>query len=130
LSAMAFSQSGLGAVHGLAHPAGALLGIPHGVICAILLSPVLEWNLPECRTDYDELAKACGLGNADEFILGVRNLCSKLKIPSDLSAYGLKPEHFPFIIKNCRSRSMECNPRQMSDSDIEKLLNSLVACRT
>ena len=126
LSAMAFSQSGLGAVHGLAHPAGALLGIPHGVICAILLSPVLEWNLPECRADYDELAKACGLGNADEFIIGVRNLCSKLKIPQDLSAYGLKPEHFPFIIKNCRSRSMECNPRQMTDADICKLLDSLV----
>jgi alcohol dehydrogenase class IV len=125
LSAMAFSQSGLGAVHGLAHPAGSLLGIPHGVICAILLSPVLEWNLPECRTDYDELAKACGLGNADKFIIGVRKLCSKLKIPSDLSAYGLKSEHFPFIIKNCRSRSMECNPRQMSDADILKLLESL-----
>ena len=125
LSAMAFSQSGLGAVHGLAHPAGSLLRIPHGVICAILLSPILEWNLPECRTDYDELAKACGLGNADKFIAGVRKLCSKLKIPSDLSAYGLKSEHFPFIIKNCRSRSMECNPRQMTDTDIEKLLNSL-----
>jgi alcohol dehydrogenase class IV len=126
LSAMAFSQSGLGAVHGLAHPAGSLLGIPHGVICAILLSPVLEWNLKECRADYDELAKNCGLGNADEFINGIRRLCSKLKIPSDLSRYGLKPEHFPFIAKNCRSRSMECNPRQMSDADICKLLESLV----
>lgn len=125
LSAMAFSQSGLGAVHGLAHPAGALLGISHGVICAILLSPVLEWNLPECRTDYDELAKNCGLKDADEFILGIRNLCSKLKIPSDLAAYGLKPEHFPFITKNCRSRSMDCNPRQMSDADIVKFLESL-----
>ncbi len=125
LSGMAFSQSGLGAVHGLAHPAGALLGIPHGVICAILLSPVLEWNLPKCRTDYDELAKACGLNGADEFILEIRSLCSKLQIPSDLSGYGLKSEHFPFIIKNCRSRSMECNPRQMTDTDIEKLLESL-----
>ncbi len=125
LSAMAFSQSGLGAVHGLAHPAGAFLGIPHGVICAILLSPVLEWNLPECRADYDELARTCGLRDADEFILGIRNLCSKLKIPADLSGYGLKSEHFPFIIKNCRSRSMECNPRQMTDADIVKLLDSL-----
>jgi alcohol dehydrogenase class IV len=125
LSAMAFSQSGLGAVHGLAHPAGALLGIPHGVICAILLSPVLEWNLPECRTDYDELAKACGLRNANEFIAETRELSSKLKIPPDLSGYGLKSGHFPFIMKNCRSRSMECNPRQMTDADISKLLESL-----
>jgi alcohol dehydrogenase class IV len=125
LSAMAFSQSGLGAVHGLAHPAGALLGIPHGVTCAILLSPVLEWNLPECRADYDELAKTCGLGSADEFITGIRNLCSKLEIPSDLSGYGLKSEHFPAIIKHCRSRSMECNPRPMTDTDIFKLLESL-----
>ena len=125
LSAMAFSQSGLGAVHCLAHPAGALLEIPHGVICAILLSTVLEWNLPECRADYGELAKNCGLETADEFILEIRKLCSKLKIPPDLSSYGLKPEHFPFIIKNCRSRSMECNPRQMADADIAKLLEFL-----
>jgi len=125
LSAMAFSQSGLGAVHGLAHPAGALLGIPHGVMCAILLPTVLEWNLPECRTDYDELADACGLDDADEFVNAVRHLCAKLKIPPNLSGHGLKPEQCSFIIKNCRSRSMECNPRQMTDEDILKLLESL-----
>ncbi|OGV40237.1 MAG: hypothetical protein A2X48_20455 [Lentisphaerae bacterium GWF2_49_21] len=126
LSAMAFSQSGLGAVHGIAHPAGALLGIPHGVICAILLGPVLEWNLPSCSAEYDELARACGLGDGGDFIIEIKRLCSSLKIPGDLSSYGLKEEHFPFIIANSRSRSMECNPRPMSDQEIGILLRKML----
>ncbi len=126
LSAMAFSQSGLGAVHGIAHPAGALLGIPHGVICAILLVPVLEWNMPSCSKEYDELALACGFKGSAEFLDGIMRLCSKLQIPRGLSGYGLKREHFSFIVANSRSRSMECNPRPMSDADIERLLEKLL----
>ena len=44
LSAMAFSNSGLGAVHGLAHPIGARFGVPHGLACAILLPHVIGFN--------------------------------------------------------------------------------------
>jgi len=127
LSAMAFSQSGLGAVHGLAHPTGALLGIPHGVVCAILLVPVLEWNMSVSGDDYGTLSSKCGLEGAAEFIRGVGALCSALNIPANLSSHGLKEEHFPFIVKNCRSRSMECNPRAMTDTDIRELLRRMLA---
>ncbi|HCE46112.1 MAG TPA: iron-containing alcohol dehydrogenase [Lentisphaeria bacterium] len=127
LSAMAFSQSGLGAVHGLAHPIGALLGIPHGVVCAILLVPVLEWNMPVSADDYSRLSSKCGLDGAADFIRGAGELCSSLNIPSGLSSFGLKEEHFPFIIKNCRSRSMDCNPREMPDSGIVKLLGQMLS---
>ncbi len=122
LSAMAFSQSGLGAVHGLAHPIGAHLGIPHGVICAMLLVPVLEWNVPVSEEDYKHLAIECGMKDATAFMDAVKVLCSRLGISSSLVPCGLKKEHFPFIIRNCRSRSMECNPRKMSDADIENFL--------
>ncbi len=127
MSAMAFSQSGLGAVHGLAHPIGSLLGIPHGVICAMLLVPVLEWNLPVSADDYGELARECGLAGSGEFISAVKSACERLKIPSDLRSIGLKEEHFPFITRNCRSRSMECNPRNMTDSEIDTFLRKLIA---
>jgi len=50
LSAMAFSNSGLGAVHGLSHPLGAHFGIPHGLACAVLLPLIMELNL-ETRKD-------------------------------------------------------------------------------
>ena len=40
--------------------------------------------------------------------------------------YGLKEEHFPFIIKNCRSASMKSNPREMSDEQVLELLKKLI----
>jgi len=134
LSAMAFSQSGLGAVHGLAHPIGSLLKVPHGVACSILLKPVMEWNARVCSDDYAKLAKACGLEEdeddnctlTDKLISGIGSLCEEMSIPESFVGFGLAEEHFSFIVKNCRSRSMECNPRPMSDEDILKFLEKLM----
>lgn len=125
ISAMAFSQSGLGAVHGLAHPIGSLLKIPHGITCAILLPHILKWNQPECETEYAELAKACNANSADEFMKNTSSLCSRLEIPEGFRNNGLEEKHFEFILKNCRSNSMKTNPRQMEDNDIISLLNKL-----
>lgn len=126
LAAMAFSHSGLGAVHGLAHPAGSLLKTPHGLTCAILLPHILEWNRPACESDYELLAAVCGEKAASRFPQIIAELCSKLGIPSDFKACGLKKSDFDFIIKNCRSGSMKSTPRAMSDSEISSFLANLV----
>lgn len=134
LSAMAFSQSGLGAAHGLAHPIGSLLKVPHGVACSILLKPVMEWNSAVCIADYAELATACGLGNPGDsneeltkkLVDAIGELCEEMAVPANFADYSLAREHFPFILKNCRSRSMECNPRPMSDEDVMNFLENLI----
>jgi alcohol dehydrogenase class IV len=126
ISAMAFSQSGLGAVHGLAHPIGSLLKLPHGQVCAILLPKVMRWNSPACKSKYAELAEAGGLKTADELISAVERLNAVLDIPSELASSGLTDMHFQFIVDNCRSRSMSGNPRPMSDDDVIKMLVSLI----
>ena len=46
VAGMAFSNVGLGAVHGMAHPMGAIFDIPHGVANAVLLPTVMEYNKP------------------------------------------------------------------------------------
>lgn len=126
LSAMSFSQSGLGAVHGLAHPIGSLLHVPHGITCAILLVPILKWNMPEASEEYAELAAACGFSrDAGAFTDAVEALCVRLDIPRGFREYGLNQEHFPFIIKNCRSNSMKGNPRFMNNDDVGELLLGL-----
>ncbi len=134
MSAMAFSQSGLGAVHGLAHPIGSLLNVSHGIACSILLKPVMEWNAPVCAADYAEIAKTClTSANPDDndetltekLISAISSLCDEMNIPKGFSGFGLKKEHFNFIVKNCRSNSMKCNPRPMTDEDVIRLLENL-----
>ena len=128
LSAMAFSQSGLGAVHGLAHPLGLMLKLPHGFTCAVLLPHVLEINRPVSEAALAELAAAAGIaGGADGYIRTVRALCLTLGIPETFAAAGLVPEQFPAILKNCRSNSMVANPRPLSDDEILTLLGELAA---
>lgn len=128
LSAMSFSQSGLGAAHGLAHPIGSLLSVPHGKACAILLPHILEFNLEVCRETLDRLALKSGIGNADSLIRKITKMMETMKIPSDFSGYGLDSVHFQFILENCKSRSMQTNPRKMSDEDILGLLQKLRCC--
>lgn len=128
LSAMAFSQSGLGAVHGLAHPLGLDLKLPHGFTCAVLLPHILEINRSVCEVALAELAAAAGVaGGADGYIRTVRMLCGKLGIPKTFAAAGLVSEQFPAILKNSRSNSMSANPRPLSDDEILALLGQLTA---
>ena len=127
LSAMAFSQTGLGAIHGLAHPIGSLLGVPHGKACAALIPAVVEWNLPLCEKQYGEIARRCGFGStAEDFLNICLALCKKTGVKAGFRDFGLNESHFEFIVKNCRSASMKLNPRPMSDDEVRNMLKGLV----
>ena len=127
MSAMAFSQTGLGAIHGLAHPIGSLLGVPHGKACAALIPAVVQWNLPLCEVQYGEIARKCGFGRtADDFLTVCLDLCKKTGVKAGFRDFGLNETHFDFIVKNCRSASMKLNPRPMSDDDVRNMLKGLV----
>ena len=130
LAGMAFAHAGLGAVHGLAHPVGSLLHVPHGVSCAILMLPVFQFNMNACGNLYCELAHAFlpkePRPDAALFIAAMRELSLGLGVPDHLRDYGLAEEHLPFIVANCRSNSMKNNPAPMSDEQVETLLRSLI----
>ena len=130
LAGMAFAHAGLGAVHGLAHPVGSLLHVPHGVSCAILMTPVFQFNMNACSRLYGELASVFAPRephpDAALFIESVRNLSHGLGVPDTLRDYGLAEEHFPFIVANCRSNSMKNNPAPMSDEQVVTLLRGLL----
>ena len=130
LAGMAFAHAGLGAVHGLAHPVGSLLHVPHGVSCAILMTPVFQFNMNACSRLFGELASAFAPRephpDAALFIESVRDLSHGLGVPDTLRDYGLAEEHFAFIVANCRSNSMKNNPAPMSDKQVVTLLRSLL----
>lgn len=125
ITGMAFANSGLGAVHGLAHPLGALLDTQHGYTCAIILPYILDFNAPQCAARLDELAQATGRESGAQFIAHIKALCHQLQIPSSFRGHGLTADHFPLIVERCRSNSMKCNPRPMADEDVLAVLELL-----
>ena len=126
LAGMAFSSSGLGAVHGIGHPLGSICSIPHGVCCALLLPIVLKWNYSVCTEKIDHIAAELGLADGTELIQNIIQLNSRLGIPVNARFSGLNTAQFDFIVKNSRSGSMKCNPRELSDEDISEILRELL----
>ena len=125
LTGIAFASSGLGAVHGLAHPLGSLLHIPHGKCCAILLPVVMEHNCREFPELFTQLAKGIGFSDRQAMFDKIRYLMKKFAIDTDFRAYGLNAGHYDFVVRNCRSGSMKCNPKEFTDEEVIKLLEEL-----
>lgn len=98
IAGMAFSNVGLGVVHGMAHPLGARFDIPHGVANALLLPIIMEFNAPAALEKYVEIAKAMNVyapGMSAEqaaaaAVKAVKELLVKVGIPQHLSELGIK----------------------------------------
>lgn len=98
IAGMAFSNVGLGVVHGMAHPMGAIFDIPHGVANALLLPTVMEFNMPAAIDKYVQIAKAMsvysvGMSNeeaAEAAVEAVRQLSIRVGIPQHLTDLGIK----------------------------------------
>ena len=125
LTGIAFASSGLGAVHGLAHPLGSLLHIPHGKCCAILLPVVMEHNCREFPELFTQLAQGLGFSDYQAMFDKIRYLMKKFAIDTDFRAYGINAGHYDFVVRNCRSGSMKCNPKEFTDEEVIKLLEEL-----
>ncbi len=125
LGAMAFAQSSLGSVHGIGHPLGSILHIPHGLCCAVLLLEVLKHNYRHDRTRLDSLAAKLGFSDGKSLLDELSSLRAALGLPENFRNWKLGREHYQFIIKNCRSGSMKTNPCDFSDSEVEDILEAL-----
>ena len=101
VTGMAFSNVGLGVVHGMAHPLSAFYDTPHGVANAVLLPYVMEFNAPYTGTKFREIARAMGVKNVDKMkqaeyreaaIKAVTKLKKDVGIPKTLKEIGVKKE--------------------------------------
>lgn len=135
IAGMGFSNVGLGIVHSMAHPLGALYDTPHGVANAIILPTVMEYNAEATGDKYKNIAKAMGVEGTDKMteaeyrkaaIDAVKKLSSDVGIPADLKDI-VKPEDVPFLAQSafddaCRPG----NPKDTSVEDITALYKSLL----
>ena len=100
IAGMAFSNVGLGVVHGMAHPMGAIFDIPHGVANALLLPTIMEFNMPAAVDKYVQIAKAMDVYSAgmskeeaaQAAVDAVRDLAIRVGIPQHLTELGIKEE--------------------------------------
>ncbi len=122
----AFVRSGLGAVHGIGHPAGSRGHVPHGVCCAILLPEILRWNLPAARDTLSETARHLGFESPEKFISAIEQLRERCSLPGSFRSFGLGAADIPFIVAHCRSGSMKSNPRDLTDAEVAQILKKLI----
>lgn len=101
VTGMAFSNVGLGVVHGMAHPLSAFYDTPHGVANAVLLPYVMAFNAPYTGEKFREIARAMGVKGVDEMseeeyrkaaIDAVKQLSMDVGIPQTLKEIGVKEE--------------------------------------
>lgn len=135
IAGMGFSNVGLGIVHSMAHPLGAVYDTPHGVANAIILPTVMEYNAPATGEKYRDIAKAMGVKGVDEMTLdearkaavdAVKQLSQDVGIPKDLKDI-VKPEDVDFLAQSAYDDACRPgNPRDTSVEEIKQLYLSLM----
>lgn len=108
VAGMGFSNVGLGIVHSMAHPLGAVFDVPHGVANALLLPIVMEFNMSACIEKYGDIARAMGVDTigmtkeaaARAAVEAVRKLSKDISIPQTLREISIKREDLPRLAKD------------------------------
>jgi len=124
--AMAF-QKGLGAVHALSHPLGALPGLKlhHGTLNAVLLPAVLRFNAAAVGDKMQRLAAAMGLPRGSDVAQAIADLNRRLRLPPGLQAMGVPEAALPGIAEAApKDHCHGTNPRQASVADYLGILRT------
>ncbi len=137
ISGIVLAQAGLGAVHGLASPLGALFPVPHGVVCGTLVAEATAINLQALRertpdsvalakyaragrkvTQRQDLDDDAALAGLVEHLRAWTECCA---LPR-LGTFGLGPEQVATVVAQCRGGSMATNPIELTDAELGELL--------
>jgi lactaldehyde reductase len=135
VAGMGFSNVGLGIVHSMAHPLGALYDTPHGIANAIILPTVMEYNAPVTGEKYKYIAIAMGVKGVENMtqeeyrqaaIDAVKQLSTDVGIPTTLKGI-VKEEDIAFLAESAYNDACRPgNPRDTSVEEITALYKSLL----
>ena len=135
IAGMGFSNVGLGIVHSMAHPLGALYDTPHGVANAIILPTVMEYNAEYTGEKYKYIAKAFGVENVDAMtqeeyrkaaVEAVKKLSQDVGIPQNLKEI-VKEKDLDFLATSAfNDVCTGGNPKYTSVEEIKELYKSLI----
>jgi alcohol dehydrogenase class IV len=117
--AMAF-QKGLGAVHAMSHPLGALphLKLHHGTLNAVVMPAVLRFNAGHVGDKMARLAAVLGLADGAEVIPALAALNRRLAIPAGLAEMGVEEAWLPDLAEQAvADHCTATNPRPAGAED-------------
>jgi 4-hydroxybutyrate dehydrogenase len=120
-------QKGLGAVHAMAHPLGALDDLPlhHGTLNAVLLPAVLRFNEPAALDKYDRLRRVIGTDPDADLAGWIADLSARLGLPANLAAMGVPREVLSHIAEHAEhDPATETNARRATRADYERMLHA------
>ncbi|MFV0472968.1 MAG: iron-containing alcohol dehydrogenase [Pikeienuella sp.] len=125
MGAIAF-QRGLGAVHALSHPIGALHHCHHGMTNGVLMPFVFDWNRPEIEGRIERLARHLEIeGGFDGFRAWLVGLSADLNVPASLAGLGVKREDFRKIAEmSVLDPTAAANPRKFTLEGAMEILNA------
>lgn len=136
MAGVAFSQTGLGMVHGFAHPVGARHGIAHGQANAVILPYVMAALARDAAPRMRDLAAAMGVcppdadprSGAASLVQAIVDLKKGLGVPEGLSGVGISASDGPTLLTDAIGyRSRPRSPRAFSDAELGRLLDSAIA---
>lgn len=137
LSGITLAQVGLGSVHGLASPLGAMFPIPHGMVCGTLVAAATAVNIRVLRAREPENVALNKYAQVGRLLVGKPLLSREeaweqlvsilgdwtqwMQLPR-LHAYGIQQSDLPTVVANCRGSSMKTNPIVLTDAEIHQVL--------
>ena len=130
IAGMGFSNVGLGLVHAMAHPLGALYDTPHGIANAVILPYVIEYNSNVCYDKLKEIAKAMNLevdnlSNeevASNIVNSIKEMNKKLGIPSSLKELNVSLKDIDWLANAAYNDiCLGGNSKEASVEDIKKI---------
>lgn len=125
MGATAF-QKGLGAIHALSHPIGAVFNTHHGTTNAVVMQPVLDFNRSAVEERLTQAANYLGIeGGYEGFHARVGELNSLFSIPANLTALGVNnPDLDALTIAALADPSVGGNPVAMTKENTRALLEA------
>ncbi len=136
MAGMAFVNASVAAIHGLAYPLGARFHIPHGHANALVMAPMLRFNLPAAQQHYAELAAhllpeavfADEASAALAFVQAIEALVRDSGLETRLSRLGIDEASLPAMAADVVSglqRLIDSNPRDMNEAQVEGIYRGI-----
>jgi alcohol dehydrogenase class IV len=121
-------QKGLGAVHALSHPVGAMYNTHHGTTNAIFIPPVLAFNRPAIEERIERAADYLGIdGGFDGFVRFVEALNASLGIPPRLRELGVDTVQMDELVRQALADpSTGGNPVEMDAGNTRALFEAAI----